>query len=115
MERAQRLRKGTTFDTVYQKGTVTSGPLLALRRLPNGEPCSRWGFAVGKRLWKHAVARNRIKRRLKEAARSLPVVPGFDFIVTARAGAGDASFQDLRAALERLLRRSHALVDEDPK
>ena len=112
MERARRLRKGTEFDTVYQKGTVTGGPLLALRRLPNGAACSRWGFAVGKRLWKRAVTRNRIKRRLKEAVRSLPVVPGFDFVVTARAGAGEASFQDLRAALAKLLRRAHALVME---
>jgi ribonuclease P protein component len=113
MERAQRLRKGTEFDTVYRKGTVTSGPLLALRRLPNAETGSRWGFAVGKRLSKRAVTRNRIKRRLKEAVRSLPVVSGFDFVVTAREGAVEASFSELRSALEGLLRRSHALATDD--
>ena len=113
MERARRLRKGKAFDTVYQKGTVTGGPLLALRRLPNAEGNVRWGFAVGKRLAKRAVVRNRVKRRLKEAARSLPVVSGFDFIVTAREGAVEASFSQLRAALERLLRRARVLADGD--
>jgi len=112
MERARRLRKGTEFDTVYQKGTVTGGPLLALRRLPNAEGDTRWGFAVGKRLSKRAVVRNRVKRRLGEAARSLPVVSGFDFIVTARAGAVEASYGDLRAALRTVLRRARVLANE---
>ena len=37
MERARRLRKGIEFDTVYQKGTVVSGPLLVVRHMANGE------------------------------------------------------------------------------
>lgn len=105
MERARRLRKGDEFDTVYQKGTVTSGPLLALRRLPNDLELTRWGFAVGKRLSKRAVERNRTKRRLREAARVLPVHQGFDLIVTARKGAIEARGSELRAALVALLQR----------
>ncbi|KAA0223285.1 ribonuclease P protein component [bacterium] len=110
MERARRLRKGDEFDTAYREGTVTGGPLLALRRVPNGLDVTRWGFAVGKRLSKRAVVRNRTKRRLREAARMIAVVPGFDLIVTARQGATEASFAELRAALVGLLRRSRLLA-----
>lgn len=113
MERQQRLRKGAEFDTVYRKGTVTGGPLLALRRLPNEAGVTRWGFAVGKKLSKRAVERNRTKRRLREAARRLPVLPGFDLIVTARQGAIEASFAQLRAALIGVLERSHLLAADD--
>ncbi len=115
MERARRLRKGEEFDTAYREGTVTGGPLLALRRLPNGLGMTRWGFAVGKRLSKRAVVRNRTKRRLREAARGMDVIPGYDVIVTARQGATDASFAELKAALEALLRRARLLAGADER
>ncbi len=115
MERARRLRKGEEFDTAYRKGTVTGGPLLALRRTPNGLEVTRWGFAVGKRLSKRAVVRNRTKRRLREAARVIPVVPGYDVIVTARQGATEAPFAELRAALLALLKRARLLVGDDER
>lgn len=109
MERARRLRKGTQFDTVYREGTATSGPLVVLRVVPNGIAVTRWGFAVGKRLEKRAVKRNRMRRRLREAARSLPVVAGCDIVVTARQGASPASYWDLRQALARQLERAGLL------
>ncbi len=115
MERARRLRKGKEFDTVYKKGTVISGPLLVLRvHTREKGDLARWGFAVGKRISKKAVARNLIKRRLREAARVLPVRGGCDIVVTARNGTLDASFAQLQAALEQSLRRANLLPDLDP-
>ena len=112
MERARRLRKGTEFDTVYAKGAVFSGPLLVLRAHAHGSGATRWGFAVGKRISKKAVVRNRIRRRLKEASRALPVLDGSDIVVTARQGAMDASFEELAGALEKGLRRARLLAEE---
>ena len=113
MERARRLRKGSQFDTVYSKGTVISGPLLVLRVCANEGPETRWGFAVGKRISKRAVVRNRIRRRLREAARSFAVAPGRDVVVTARQGTLDASFAALRASLEKSLRRGNLLAKDE--
>ncbi|MGI8927459.1 MAG: ribonuclease P protein component [Tepidiformaceae bacterium] len=110
MDRSQRLGK-RDFETLYQKGAALSGPLLALRHLENGDGRTRWGFAVGKRLAKHAVLRNRVRRRLREAARSLPVPAGHDFVLTARQGAVEARQSELRVALEQLLRRAGLLAD----
>jgi ribonuclease P protein component len=113
VERARRLRKGSEFDTVYQKGTVVSGPLLVVRHLPGGDSASRWGFAVGKRVSKKAVERNRLRRQLREAARTLPIATGHDIVVTARVRALAAPFGALRSELEATLRRAGLL--ESPK
>jgi len=115
MERSQRLRKGDEFDSAYREGTVISGPLLVLRHLPNGTGNVRWGFAVGKRLAKHAVDRNRTKRRLREAARQVAVQPGHDIIVTARVGTLTADFPSLVAAIERAISRAGLLADSESR
>lgn len=106
MGRLGRLRKGDTFDTVYREGAVVGGPLLVLRVRPNGLEETRWGFAVGKRLEKRAVGRNRLRRRLREAARLAGAQPGLDIVVTARAGSLEASFATLLQALKRGLERA---------
>src|SRR3970282_451724 len=112
MERARRLRKGSEFDTVYQKGTVTAGPLFVVRHLENGGELTRWGFAVGKRLAKKATDRNRVKRRMREAARILEMRPGVDIVVTAREGTLEATFAEIQAALAKSLRRAGLLCED---
>lgn len=66
---------------------------------------SRFGFTVGRALGK-AVTRNRVRRRLREAARSLGVEAGRDIIVNARRGAECAGYYELRAELSELLERA---------
>lgn len=106
MDRAHRLRKGPEFDRAYREGTVTSGPLIVLRVVPNGQDVTRWGFAVGKRISKRAVVRNRIRRRLREAARAMDVPEGYDVVVTARNGTIEASYAALSKALGRAVGRA---------
>jgi ribonuclease P protein component len=114
MERARRLRKGTEFDTAYEKGTVISGPLLVVRCHANGRGVTRWGFAVGKRIARDAVDRNRMRRRLREIARGTLVAHGWDVIVTARQAGLAASHTQLRDALERALARAGVTGREAP-
>jgi ribonuclease P protein component len=58
-----------------------------------------------------AVVRNRVRRRLRELLRSLPIAEGHDLVITARPEAALAHFTDLRAELTLLLRRAKLLVD----
>lgn len=111
MTRLRTLRKGDEFDTAYREGTVVNGPFLVVRWRANGGDETRWGFAVGKRIAKSAVVRNRVRRRLKEAARSLAVRGGYDVVVTARARALDRPQVELREQLERQLRRAGILEE----
>ncbi len=76
-----------------------------MRVAPNELPYPRFGFIIGKRVSKRAVARNRVRRRLREAARRAPVHPGWDVLLIARPAALDASYTTLRAALLELGRR----------
>ncbi len=107
MDRSRRLRKGPEFDTAYQKGTVVRGPLLVVRVSSNGLGRDRWGVAVGRRLVPLAHDRNRVRRRLREAARAAAREErGRDIIVVAREGAVTASVAELAREIARLLAKA---------
>lgn len=88
--------------------------LLVLRSLPNQLPHNRYGFVTSKRLGK-AVARNRVRRRLREAVRALPARPGLDIVVLARAPAAQADFRQLKTAVTDLFARAGILTDDRPE
>lgn len=70
----------------------------------------RFGFTVTKKIGK-AVVRNRIRRRLKEAVRTLDPLsarPGHDYVMIARAEASSLPFKALQAELVRALEKIDA-------
>jgi len=109
MRKEQRLRLRKEFAAVYRQGRVQSNRLLVVRILPNDGEVSRFGFVAGKVVG-GAVVRNRVKRRLREAARGLAVRGGFDIVVGARKPAADAGFEALCGALASLTERAGLLA-----
>ena len=63
---------------------------------------------MGKRIAKSAVVRNRARRRLREAAAAVGDVGGWDLVVTARARALSADWEELSGAVRRQVRRATA-------
>jgi len=65
---------------------------------------SRLGFVVGRRLGTH-VARNRVKRRLRAAARALwaQLPHGYDLVCVARSPAATAPIDALREQFQRAI------------
>lgn len=108
MRPAQRLRHRQDFATVYRRGRPYRNQLALVRALPTGAALSRFGFVTPKGL-RPAVARNRLKRRLREAVRSLGVRPGWDVIVVARPPAVAARYRELREAIVELFGRADLL------
>ncbi len=90
MQRRNRLSRSKDFDAVYRRGRSTSSRYLVLHWFSRdddveGEP--RLGLAVPRAVGT-AVARNRVKRLLREAWRELlPTIPaGNDYVLAARPG-----------------------------
>ena len=90
MERRYRLSRSKDFDAVYRQGRSVSSRYLKQHWFPreddpSGDP--RLGLSVPKSVG-NAVARNRLKRQLRETWQELaPDVPsGRDYVLAARSG-----------------------------
>ncbi|MBI5879033.1 MAG: ribonuclease P protein component [Chloroflexi bacterium] len=106
MTQRLRLKDAGAFQRVYREGGAWATPLLVVRASPNGLPHGRIGFTTSKRIG-GAVRRNRVKRRLREAARvALPQLPpGWDIVLVAREPIHDATLAQIGEALRRALAR----------
>jgi len=78
---------------------------------PNEQGFARLGMIVSKRLFPHAVDRNRMRRRIREAFRRMAVdLPALDMVVRPNIASGKhdprtALSEDLRGALEKAARK----------
>lgn len=75
-------------------------PVLVVYAAQGAQAWTRLGLTVSRKVG-GSVVRNRVKRRLREAFRrnkaALPL--GFDVVVIARLGAGDADYESLERQL----------------
>jgi ribonuclease P protein component len=111
MRGEQYLTRSEQYALVYDKGSSWASELVVMKALPNQLDRSRYGFSVGKRLG-GAVVRNRVKRRMREILRALPLEAGWDIIFIARSKAAAASFANLEKTVRGLLSRAKILARE---
>ena len=94
MHRRYRLTRSHDFDAVYRRGRSVSTRFLVLYWFPREETDEdpRLGLAVPKRVGT-AVARNRVKRRLREAwrARIESIPAACDYVLVVRPGFVEAA------------------------
>jgi ribonuclease P protein component len=95
-----KTRRRATFQALRKARTVRSGPLLlSWAPAPAGQPPCL-GYAIGKKTG-NAVVRNRLRRRLREAARRSPGLPPGIYLIRARPEAAGLTFHQLLAHLQR--------------
>ena len=112
MKRSDSLKRKKEFRYTYRAGKSQSNKLCALVYARNRVGAVRIGFSVSKKIG-NSVARNRTKRRMREAI--TPLIPGirkgFNIIIIAREAIVEAPFADIRAAMRLLLERA-SLTDK---
>jgi ribonuclease P protein component len=110
VQRRFRLTRSEDFKRVRRSGKSYAHPLVVLVVQKSEQPRLRVGIAAGKTVGT-AVRRNRAKRLLREAMRSLiPVLAsGHDLLLIARPGLARASFEDTCQALRNLFQRAKLL------
>ena len=107
MERRYRLKKNRAFQYVYRKGHSVACRNLVMLLAPGRD--LKIGFSVSKKTG-NAVARNRIKRRLRECFRPyLGDVKTGLYVIVARPSAAEAAFDDLKRDVRYLLKKQDAL------
>jgi ribonuclease P protein component len=115
MKREEYITKSEQYALVYSRGrSLGGGSLLVIKALPNSLSFSRYGFIVSKRVGK-AVARNRVKRLLREIIRQTPIKPGWDIVFITRPKAARASFAELGDLISGLLSQAHLLMENYEK
>lgn len=85
ISRAHRFHGHNSLRYVYQHGKTVRGPLTATKYVANSRRDTyRAAVVVSKKVSKSAVKRNRIRRRLYEAARLLEdkITQPYDIVIT---------------------------------
>ena len=108
---ARRLKLSREFERVRKEGRAVRGGLLMLSVLPvDGEKRFRVGLITSRRVG-GAVARNRVRRRLREIVRrnQQALKGGIWFVVIARRSAAQTDSGALEAEWLRLAQRAGIL------
>jgi ribonuclease P protein component len=98
------LRSQRDFATLQGGGRSRAHPLIIVRCRRNELDHHRFGISTGRKVG-GAVVRNRVRRRIREALRRMDRSPGvgWDILVVARPASAEASYPELKAALERVI------------
>ncbi|HXZ59161.1 MAG TPA: ribonuclease P protein component [Steroidobacteraceae bacterium] len=101
-----RLRRKSEFDAIYARGRRLSDGFFTVIATANGLGAPRLGLAVAVRAAGGAVARNRLRRIIRESFRlHQRALPALDLVVSVRPGARAAPARALNESLEALWRK----------
>jgi ribonuclease P protein component len=96
----QRLLKAADFDRVYALRLRVSDNCFSINGAPNQLGFARLGLSIGAKAVGNSVARNRVKRQVRESFRQVATgLPAIDLVVGARPGTRTAHNARLRESL----------------
>jgi ribonuclease P protein component len=102
-QRKQVLRTGAQFQGVYRQGRRFGNELLTAAVCANPTGIPRLGLSIAARTVGNAVARNRLRRVIRESFRLRQLeLPAVDIVIGARNAARSAESDAVRASLGKL-------------
>lgn len=114
MRKTLSITRNSLFRRLYAKGRAASSFDIIVYTLPNRSGGNRLGITVSTKVGK-AVVRNRIRRRIKEAYRTVEMhIPdGVNMVIVARSAAKDRTMPQIRESLVKLLQKNNLWVNSD--
>ena len=108
LAKLNRLNK-PQFAWLHRKGKKFGGSHFFIRYHKNNKPFSRFSVVVGIKIFKKAVQRNRMRRRIYEIIRlnlnELPIP--YDIAIIARSIASKLKFEDMKRIILQSLKNIH--------
>ncbi|MDP4119017.1 MAG: ribonuclease P protein component [Bacillota bacterium] len=112
MKKTLSITKNGLFRRLYSKGKSAAYFDMVVYTMKNGAGQNRLGITASTKIG-CAVVRNRIRRRIREAYRSIEdnVLPGVNIVVVARSSIKDRPMPLVRDSLRKLLKKVDVWVD----
>ena len=114
----RRLLKSSDYTEVFDNNSArVAHPNLLILSEPNGTETSRLGLVIGKKNVPTAVARNKIKRVVRETFRLTELPVAVDLVFLARKDLGKISSTELATLIQqswgRLIARLNKEINRD--
>jgi ribonuclease P protein component len=96
-----RLRRSADFEAVFREGRRSQDQLFTVLYRHSGQEKARLGMTASARRVRGSVARNRLRRLIRESFRHARAeIGGLDVVVVVRDGAALASNSEVFSSLE---------------
>ena len=117
LPRPKRLVKKKDFMGLATKGRSVFGPIATLRVKASGTQETKVAFITSTKVMKLAVDRNRAKRRMREAVRSVwsELPPAMHLLFVLKPEAKSIPYEDMIAEVKRLIARIPEAMSKPPK
>ena len=110
----RRLLDAAAFGRVFEKASRSRDTWFTVLSRHNNLAYARLGLAISKKQCKKAVARNRLKRIIRESFRqNQAALEGLDIVVMNRAAAADAESRVLQDSLDKHWQRCRRTLSAD--
>jgi len=104
LSKINRIKKKKDFEVIFKNGKSFKNSLFILKVAKNNLKISRFGFVVSLKVSKKATVRNKIRRRMSEAARAENMKQGLDLVLVALPKTTSADFDAIKSNVNAILK-----------